>query len=88
MPVEYQSSPLFQGRSLSGGKAGPVKRRLWEKESPSEYYQSLLKSSPNHHLKTSSMFLQALKELHSGFRRIGVTETNSMRSDLPPSASN
>ncbi len=39
--------------------------------------ESLLKSSPKHHLKPNSIFLQVLKELRGGFRRIGVTEIRS-----------
>ncbi len=50
------------------------KAGVFGQESPSGRYRRLLKSSPKHHLKPNSIFLQVLKELHGGFQRIGVTE--------------
>jgi hypothetical protein len=41
-------------------------------------YRSLLKSISKH-----PMFLQVMKELHGGFRRIGVTEIRSAHWDFP-----
>ncbi len=76
-PVDYQESPPFQNRSPSGGTRGQSSWRLGRRKVPAGAIGAMRSPFPKTHLKTNSMFLQLLKDLHGGFRLIGVTEIRS-----------